>query len=151
MTTAALSGNDTININGRIFNDFADGDIASLSYPNELIAMKVGKNGNTLYSFNETGKECDLTLRVIRGSADDKFLNNVFTTMKQDFSAFTLLTGELIKRIGDGSGNITRDIYSLTGGVITKPPEAKSNVEGDTEQSIVLYTFKFSNAPRTLG
>ena len=31
-----------------------------------------------------------------------------------------------------------------------KQVEGKSNVEGDTEQSVAIYMMKFSNAPRAL-
>ena len=38
----------------------------------------------------------------------------------------------------------------MSGGVFMKQVEGKSNVEGETEQSIAVYAIKFSNAPRVL-
>jgi hypothetical protein len=61
------------------------------------------------------------------------------------------MNAELIKVLGDGAGQITRDIYVLTGGVITKPVEATVNVEGDTEQAMSVYTMMFSIAPRAIA
>jgi len=61
-----------------------------------------------------------------------------------------LAFGQFIKKIGDGAGNILSDTYVMSGGVFTKPVEAKTNVEGETDQSIALYTMKFANAPRAL-
>ena len=61
------------------------------------------------------------------------------------------LEGELVKRVGDGQGNITTDTYLVTGGVFTKNVEVKSNAEGDTEQSVAVYTIHFGNNTRTLG
>lgn len=151
MAVITLSGNDTIVINGRVFLDFADGDVCTLEFSDDLTNMKVGKNGNTMYSFKESGKACDVGLKLVRAGKDDRFLNNLLSEMKRDFAEFTLLTGEFIKRAGDGKGGVTRDIYSMTGGVFAKPPGAKSNTDGDTDQSTIAYALKFSNAPRVLG
>lgn len=150
MSTVAMSGNDTIILNNRIFSDLADGNCAELSFPNEVANLKTGKNGNSIYGLNETGKQAGFKLRVIRGSADDKFLNNLFSLQNQNFAGFVLLTGEFIKRIGNGLGAITNDTYIVSGGIFTKGIEAKSNVEGDSEQSVAVYEFKFANAPRAI-
>ena len=150
MSVVALTGNDTIKINSRLLADFADGDIAALTFPNDLAALKVGKNGNTIYSLNETGKQADLVLKVIKGSADDKYLASLLSSQKNDFSGFILITGELIKRIGDGAGNIINDTYIMSGGIFTKEVEAKSNVEGDASQGVSSYTIRFSKSPRAI-
>ena len=60
------------------------------------------------------------------------------------------MIAEFIKKLGDGQGNILSDIYVLSGGIFMKQVEGKSNVEGDTEQSVAIYMMKFSNAPRAL-
>jgi hypothetical protein len=150
MSTVALSGNDVVNINNRVFADVADGDFANLTFPNEIATVKTGKNGNSIYALNATGKQADLALRVIRGSADDKFLNNLMAQQEANFSGFVLMIGEFIKKIGDGLGNIQSDTYIMSGGIFTKKIEAKSNAEGDTEQSVAIYMLRFANAPRTL-
>jgi len=150
MSTIALSGSDTININDRIFNDLADADVVTLTFPNDIANVKTGKNGNSIYGLNESGKQCEVKIKVIRGSADDKFLNNLLTQQQANFAGFSLMYGEFIKKLGDGSGNITSDTYIVSGGVFTKQVEAKSNVEGDTDQSTSTYTIKFSNSPRVL-
>ena len=84
------------------------------------------------------------------GSADDKFLNNLLAQQQANFASTILMIGEFIKKLGDGAGNIQSDSYITSGGVFTKQAEAKMNVEGDTEQSIAIYTVKFSNAPRVI-
>lgn len=155
MGTAALTGNDSISFyigtTNRVLNDFADGDVVNLDFPNDIIGMKTGKNGNTLYALNETGKNADVTLRLVRGSQDDKFFNDLYESMKSDITTFTLMNAQFTKKVGDGRGNVTRDIYNLSGGIFIKPPAAKENVEGDTEQAVTIYTMKFANAPRSLG
>lgn len=150
MSTIALSGNDTVVINNRIFSDFADGNVAELTFPNDIANVKTGKDGNSIYGLNESGKQAEFKLRLIRGSADDKFLNGLLAQQQLNFAGFPLMTGQFIKKIGDGRGNIQSDTYITSGGVFTKQVEAKSNVEGESEQSVAIYTMKFSNAPRVI-
>lgn len=146
----SLTGSDTIIINGRVLNDLADDDVAMLSYPNSIAGVKTGKNGNSLYALNETGNQAEVKLRVLRGSADDKYLNNLLTQQMANFAGTVLNNGQFVKKVGDGAGNITADKYIMSGGVFMKRVEVKSNVAGDTNQSVVEYNLTFSNAPRIL-
>ena len=68
MSVVSLTGKDTVIVNGTILNDLADGDCAALTFPDFLTQGKTGKNGNTIYAFNTTGRRCKLVLRLIRGS-----------------------------------------------------------------------------------
>lgn len=151
MSTVALSGNDSMTLNGRIFSDFADGDCVLLDFSGEIAAVKTGKNGNSLYSFNASGLQCSLKVRLIRGSSDDKYMNAMLEAQNSNFEGTVLSQGQFVKRIGDGQGNVIKDTYVMSGGVFTKKPQAKNNVEGDTEQSVSVYEMKFSNAPRVIG
>jgi len=150
MNVSALSGQDTIIINGRVINDLADGNCCELTYPTEIAAVKTGKNGNSIYALNTTGKQADLKLRLVRGSDDDKFLLNLLNNQQNDFPGFTLLTGQFVKKLGDGAGNLTSDVYNVSGGIFTKQVQGVQNVEGDTGQSTAEYEMKFSNGPRAL-
>lgn len=150
MSSVALSGNDTITINGRILNDLADGTVVELTYPNDIASVKTGKNGNTIYGLNETGKNAETKIRLIRGSADDKFMNGLLTQQQSNFAGWPLMIGQFIKKLGDGQGNITSDIYVLSGGIFNKQVEGQSNVEGDVTQSVSIYMVKWSNSPRAL-
>lgn len=148
--TVSLTGNDTIVIAGRVLIDLADENNVELTFPNELMSVKTGKNGNSIYAFNATGRQCDVKINAIRGSADDRFLNELLQQMIADTAAFPLLEGQLVKRTGDGFGNITNDTYIVSGGVFTKQPGATSNVSGDTTQAVVSYELKFTNAQRAI-
>jgi hypothetical protein len=143
MATQSLTGSDTISIDGIPLIDLGDGDVGSLTYP-------TGKNGNSIFALNETGDQADLVLRVLRGSNDDKTLNSRLVSMKADFASFVTITGQVIKKVGDGKGNVTNDIYDLSGGVFSKRVETTSNVEGNTDQSLAIYNIKFTNSPRSL-
>lgn len=150
MGSVAMSGSDTLSINNHVFADFADGNVAELTFPNDIANVKTGKNGNSIYGLNESGRQADLKIKVLRGSADDKFLNNLLALQQNNFAGFPLMIGQFTKKIGDGQGNITSDTYVVSGGVFTKQVEGKTNVDGETDQSTALYTIKFSNAPRAI-
>ncbi len=150
MPTIALTGSDTVSINNHVFADFADANCVELTFPNDIANVKTGKNGNSIYGLNETGKQADLKIRVIRASTDDKFLNNLMAQQQNNFAAFPLMIGQFIKKVGDGQGNIASDTYVLSGGVFTKQVEGKTNTDGETEQSVAIYTLRFSNAPRAI-
>ena len=128
----------------------ADGDVANLEFPNNIADVKTGKNGNSIYALNESGKNSELTLRVIRGSSDDKYLNQLLTAQNNNFASTVLMVGEFVKKVGDGQGNITNDTYVCSGGIFLRFVPAKSNVDGDTGQSVAEYKIKFSNTPRVL-
>lgn len=145
-----MSGSDTLSINNHVFADFADGNVAELTFPNEIATVKTGKNGNSIYGLNESGRQSVLKIKVLRASADDKFLNSLLAQQQINFAGFPLLIGQFIKKIGDGAGNITSDTYVCSGGVFTKQVEGKTNVEGETDQSTATYEVKFSNAPRAI-
>lgn len=151
MPAVAMSGNDTFTLNNRIFADLATGTWGELTYPNDSAAVKTGKNDNTIYSQNQAGRNADLTVKVLRGSADDKFLNGLLAQQNNNFAGFVLLNGQLVKKIGQGNGKIVNDTYVLSSGVFSKQVEARSNVDGDTEQSEAVYRFRFALAPRAIG
>lgn len=150
MATVALTGSDTIQINNQVLTGLADGNCVEMTFPNDIANVKTGKNGNSIYGLNESGKQCEVKLRIIRGSTDDKFLNNLLAQQQGNFAGTVLMIGQFIKKLGDGAGNITSDTYIMSGGIFSKIPEAKTNVEGETEQSVAMYTLKFSNAPRVI-
>jgi hypothetical protein len=156
MGGVSLTGNDTIALGStgaalRILADLADGDTGNLDFPNNLVEAKVGKNGNTIYAFNASGKVATLILRVLLGSPDDKFLNAEMNLYLADPAAYPLLAGEFIKRVGDGSGAVNNIVYKMDGGIVQKMVPVKENVEGDTEQSVGLYTILMANNDRGIS
>ncbi len=143
--SVSLTGQDFVQIDDRILNDLADQDAVTFDPPNDLAAVKSGKNGNLIFALNETGRQMTATLRVLLGSADDKFLNSRLQEMKNNFSSFILLTGIFTKRSGDGLGKISTKVYQASGGVFQRQVPAKTSAEGDTEQSVAVYTIIFGN------
>lgn len=149
--SVSLTGNDTIKIDTRILADLANGDTAVLDFPNNLVESDTGKNGNTIYAFNASGKKVTVTIRTILGSADDKYLNGRMAEYLIDPAGFVLILGEFIKRTGDGQGNVTDVIYKLEGGIIQKLPNTKENVAGDVEQSVSVWQLEFANTSRLVA
>ena len=151
MAIISSSGNDSLTLNNYIFQGLADGNVVELTFPNDIAAVKVGKNGNALFALNESGLVADMTVRVVRGSADDIYLLGLQTGQVNNFAGTVLLSGSFAKAMGDGAGNITHDTYVLGAGIFSKLTEAKSNVEGDTEQNVAIYHVKFAQAVRVIA
>jgi hypothetical protein len=150
MGSVSLTGADTIQVDGRILNDLADGDCVALTFPEDLAKVKASKNGNTIYAFNSMGRVTECTIRVLVGSDDDKYLNSRLQTQQQDFSTFILATGSFAKRVGDGAGNIAAAVYQMTGGIFTRQVESKTSTEGDTDQSVAVYKITYGNGQKAI-
>jgi hypothetical protein len=150
MPTFAVTGNDTLVLNGNVFNDLATDDVSMITFPNELVNIKTGKNGNSLIALSQQGYNANLVVKVSRGSSDDQFLNNILAGMSSNFVGTPLIVGSFTKMMGDGQGNTLSDVYTLAGGVISKIPEGKENTSGDTLQAETVYNIKFTNAGRSI-
>lgn len=151
MATFTLTGSDTIKINDRIIADIGHGEVAKVSFSNDIATVKTGKSGNTIFSQNASGFQATMELKVIRGSADDKFMQTIVRQYKTDPVGFVLVGAELVKKLGDGTSKLISDTYVLVGGVPSKQVEVVSNVEGDVEQVLSVYTLQFANSDRAIA
>lgn len=150
MGTTTITGNDTLVLNGRVFNDLSLGDVTAITFPNDLVTRKSGKNGNAIFAENAPGENSDLMIRVVRGSGDDQFLLTQLASQIADLPSAQLLNGSFTKRLGDGSGNVANDKYTLAGGMIAKIPDGKENVDGDTSQGEAVYKIIFTSTQRLI-
>jgi len=146
----AITGSDVFKVNDRILADFFDGECVKIDPPNDLTSVKVGKNGNAIIGVNNNGKQQLVTLRLIRGSADDKFLNGERNKFLNDPSAYVLLTGEYTKNTGDGKGNLSQEVYLLINGIFKKASGGHENADGETEQGVVVYEITFCFGGRSV-
>ena len=144
----SLNGNDVIILNGRLMTKFFDKDYGVLNFPNENANVKVGKNGNAVITLVNMGRLGELTLRILLGTTDDAFINSIQRAFQIDPPTFSTVTGQIVKRSGDGQGTPRDVVYDLLGGVPTTVPEAKSNSDGDEEQGVVIWKFKFARGSR---
>lgn len=151
MNRFTLTGSDTLILNDRIFSDFVDQDAVLVEFPNELSTTTKGKNGNAVIAKNSQGSMGTMTLRILRGSPDDKYLNSLVNLFELDSASFPLIFGEFTKRLGDGEGNVNEDNYVCSGGVISSQPGASSNANGDTEQGVSVVVITFATIKRAIG
>lgn len=149
MSVNVITAEDTFTLYDRVLNDFADDDASTIAFSTDLVTIKTGKNKNSIYAKNETGSNALVTLRLIRGSSDDRFMSGKLAEMQRDFVATTLANGEFVKRLGDGQGNVIRDVYTLLGGTFSRNVDGKENVSGDTEQGVAVYNMIFASVKRS--
>lgn len=150
MAIYALTGNDTLIINGKPFSDFADGSTINIEFGNARVGHTTGKNGNTVISTDKQGENATVTLRIIAGSKDDTYLNGLSIQQERDLPSFAVMTGSFSKRVGDGFGKVKFINYNLAGGVFENNVNTQENLQGETEQGIAIYTLWFSQAQRAI-
>ena len=149
--TYKLTGQDTVVLWGRVLNDLADGDVATITADNNIANSVVGKNGNIIIAKDEQGKKCTITLRLLKGSSDDAFINTYYKTYEVDSALFVLGNGSFAKRLGDGAGNVQYDTFYARAIHFTRPPyDVTSNVNGATDQAVTVYTMQ-GIIDRTIG
>ena len=150
MGQVSISGQDVIQLDQRLITNLADGDCGALSFEEDLMSVKAAKNGNRLYASKQGGLVMGLTIRVLLGSPDDKWLNSRFQEQLQDPANFKFLAASVSKRVGDGTGSQNTVVYQGSGGVFQKGIDAKTNSDGDTDQSVATYTLKFGTHSRSV-
>ncbi len=150
MPIFTMTSEDTVVLFDRVLNDLADGDAVTVSYSSDKVATTTGKNGNTIFSKNEKGKNANVTMRVMRGSSDDQFLMGKMASTDKDFGGSTLAEGSFVKRLGDGQGNARNDVYTLNGGTFMREIDGKENLAGDTEQGVAIYNLMFARVVRSI-
>jgi hypothetical protein len=146
-----ISGKDAILFNGRSLADTADNDVIAITFPNNLVNSSMTKKDELIYAVNYGGKIVQVTIRVILGSADDKYLNKRLNAFLDNPPAYVQDTLNYVKNVGDGAGNLGKIEYNMSQGVPVKMVEAKENTAGDTEQAIAIYQFNFKLDARILN
>jgi hypothetical protein len=149
--SVSISGQSTFILDDRVLKDFPNGDIATLTFPNNLTESNFGIGGNVLYSLNAKGAQCDVEFRLLSGSADDKVINSKLLAYSRDPVSFVLIKGQIVEKFGDGNGSVVRKIYSLEGGIFRQYVDTKLSSDGDTEQAISLYRLTFGSGTITIG
>lgn len=133
-----------------ILSDLADGTVAELTAPNELSTTTTGYNGNSLTSHNEPGRQRECTLRIVKGSGDDKRLNKNYNMWKNRNLLFQPLKITFTKNIGHGDGTITKDTVECFAGFPAGQPSQSMVMDGNTEQVVSIYMLRFGNSERSM-
>lgn len=155
-----VTGNDIVQIGLSAsglttITSFADGDYARVTFPNDIMNFTIGKNRNMLAAYNAMGTLAELELRLLRGSKEDKFLQDQFPTFASDALQFNFIFAKVIKNLGVSNEGATastiEEIYTLNNGIISKAPEIVSNVSGSTDQGVVVWQVRFAEFTRTVS
>jgi len=133
-----------------LLSDYADGTVAQLSAPNEISATTTGYNGNSLGAHNEPGRQRECTIRLVKGSNDDKRFNKNYNLWKNRDIRFRPIQMTFTKNIGHGDGTITNDTVKCWFGLPAGQPEQMTDTTGNTEQVVSVYMIRFGNSERTL-
>lgn len=156
MATFSLVGGETLTIQpsggaARVIADFADASIVEVDFQSELINTTTGKNGNGIAVLDERGRNGAISFRIVKGSADDNYINGLFNAMKNNFVATKFLTISFSRSLIDGSGAVLTETYVFEGALFSQMPKAMANVHGDTEQAIAVWSAKAINSNRTIS
>lgn len=155
-----VTGNDIVQIGLSAsglttITSFADGDYARITFPNDIMNFTIGKNRNMLAAYNAMGTLAELELRLLRGSKEDKFLQDQFPTFASDSLSFNFIFAKIIKNLGvsneGASASTIEETYTLNNGIISKAPEIVSNVSGSTDQGVVVWQIRFAEFTRTVS
>lgn len=150
----SYTSNDTIvctDYQGKwVLNDFAAGAVADLTAPNDISSTTTGYNGNSLGAHNEPGRQRECSLRLVKGSSDDKRFNQNYNLWKDRRSTFKPLKMSFTKNVAHEDGSITKDTVDCFFGLPAGQPSQTINTEGDTEQVISVYMLRFGNSERSL-
>lgn len=133
-----------------VLTDFAAGAVAELSAPNDISSTTTGYNGNSLGAHNEPGRQRELSLRLVKGSSDDKRFNKNYNLWKDRSIRFKPIKMSFTKNVAHEDGSITKDTVDCFFGLPSGQPTQVSNTEGDTEQVISVYMIRFGNSERSL-
>ena len=155
-----VTGNDIVQIGLSAsalttITSFADGDYARVTFPNDIMNFTIGKHRNMLAAYNAMGTLAELELRLLRGSKEDKFLQDQFPTFASDSLSFSFIFAKVIKNLGVSNEGATastiEETYTLNNGIIAKAPEIISNVSGSTDQGVVVWQVRFAEFTRTVS
>lgn len=133
----------TLTLNGYAFQDFADGDIIALTFPNDKTSHTIGANQSTVVKDRLNGDVGEMVVNVLKYGNDDIFLN----PYAENGAIAGLLNGTLQRNFTkDGEDFV--ESYQLEAGSITTKPDNTINTQ-DGEESL-SYTIRFAFAKRVI-
>jgi len=133
----------TLTLNGRIIDDLVEGDSIEMAPANPNTAHVNGVRPNSVAITNRSDRNVhDLTVRVLKFSEDDTFLNSI---RNQEFPE--VIEGSLKESfVRDGAD--AEESWILEQGSITdQPTETKNTQDGN---ATMQYVIRFRNAVRGL-
>lgn len=138
-TIQLLADSTTLVLNGRLFNDFIDGDALVMTFPNELASRNRSVRGLNIQKRSDSDV-ADLTFTLPKYSDDEIWMNS-----QRNSQTPVLFKGSVKENyIKDGVEFVTT--YTLEDGTITtQPTDTRNNTDGNQEMA---YTIQFNKAIR---
>lgn len=133
----------TLTLNKYAFQTLADGDVISITYPNDKTSHTNGMNGTSVIKNQMAGDVGELTVNVIKYGNDDIFLN----PFAENGVANGVLEGT-VQRNYTKDGNEFIESYSLSGGSVIKKPENTINTQDGEE--MLPYAIRFALVKRVI-
>lgn len=136
------AANTTVTLNGKVFTDLAQGDAVKIEFPNDKSSKTKGINKSSVIKKRMDGDEAKVTIKVLKASSDDVFLN---TMLNQD--GLIIINGSIKTNFTrDNTSGI--DSYALENGTIVgHPADTKNNVDGE---EVMEYVINFVSALRMI-
>lgn len=129
-------------LNDTPINDFIEGDYIEFAPVNPLTSRINGDKDALNVTKRIDGNVYDLTIRVIRFSDSDIFLNGIINSKE-----IVIISGSL-KESFTRDGSQAGETWILNGGTITdQPTEAKNNQDGNATME---YKIQFRTAIRNI-
>lgn len=138
---ASITQNDTLSINNQVITTFANNDCGKLTFPNEIVEFDVGKNGNILQAINYKGFIVNIQIRIIMGASEDQYFNGLLNQLMNGSPSFQ--TTYFTKNFIDKNGNVISASIAAQGGNIVKAPEMIISANGNIEQVVAVWDFRF--------
>jgi len=139
--TSVITQTDTLQINNQVFSTFANNDCGKLTFPDELVEMDIGKNGNIIAAVNFKGQIVDFELRLLLAAVDDQYLNGILNQYQSGAVAFN--TGVFVKNVVDQNNDVLSATMAMSGGIISKAPELMTSASGNVEQAVAVWHIRF--------
>jgi hypothetical protein len=143
MTANSFSTENTsLVLNGHGFKDYLDGDIIEMTPVNPLTSQVRGRTAVNIIKRSDYGVY-DMTVRVVRFSDDDVYLNTQLNQISP-----VIFKGSLRENFISDSGIQSVSNWSLGAGSITdQPTEIINNTDGNF---LTEYKFRFNDCIRSI-
>ena len=138
-TIQLLADSTTLVLNGRLFNDFIDGDAVTLTPVNDLVSRNRSVRGLNIQKRSDSDV-MDLAFTLPKYSDDEIWMNS-----QRNSQVPVLFKGSVKENyIKDGVKFVTT--YTLEDGTITvQPTDTRNNTDGNQDMA---YTIQFNKATR---
>lgn len=140
----STKGSGTIIINDYTFNNVASGTFFNLELQGDVATRTALGNGGAIISRNFTGKQANVTIKVVAGSLDDAQLTSFYKDQENNFEESPFLSGSYNLITLNSAGRSVQTKYILSGGCIITAPNISLSAEGAVEDMERTWVLGFT-------